>query len=782
MTVWYHPESDSTFEAPPNFQELAPHDPDTQLCHSLPAHKLPAWKKVSVGFGVATALPDFDFETYSEAGYVWDEAQQKWRSVAKNKQGIGAVGAAVYSEHPTTEVLSLAYDLKDGKGARLWLPCMPPPQELFDYLATGNPIEAHNSAFEWLIWTNVCMRRMGWPPLPLGQLRCSMAKARAFSLPGQLAKAGFMLNLDVQKDKDGQRLLRKFSVPRKPTKKDPRKRIDPLHDPEGPALYSYNDGDIKAESELSAHVPDLTPKELELWLVDQRINMRGVHIDVESARNMAHIFEQAEQALNHELRQITNGEVPEASKLQALQAWLDRHYGVRLPDMTATTIEDAIGWTYGSAQRALQIRAVLSSASVKKLYSILRTVSYDGRLRDLFAFCGADRTGRFSGRGAQPQNLKGSGPDMQQCDPVNGCGEYYNASDHCPHCGAPPGFSNRVEWGPDVAEAALRYFQCRDYNALLNVFTDPIDAIGSSLRGLFVAAPGRDLICSDYSAIEAVVLAALAGEEWRLEVFRTHGKIYEMSASKITGVPFEVMTQHKGYDTSQPQWWTQKATGEDHPHRKKFGKVAELASGYQGNIGAWKAFGADKHLSDDEIKTSVKAWRSESPNIVKFWWRMEDCAVDAVRFPGNVYEHRGIAWTMRGDVLYCRLLSGRLLAYHKPRVVKGMTPWGKEKWELSYLGTDDQGRVVRIDTYGGKLTENVTQATARDILTHALVNAEKVSYNIVLHVHDELCAEVPEGWGSVEEFEAIMADLPDWCRDWPIKAAGGWRGKRFRKG
>ena len=289
---------------------------------------------------------------------------------------------------------------------------------------------------------------------------------------------------------------------------------------------------------------------------------------------------------------------------------------------------------------------------------------------------------------------------------------------------------------------------------------------------IIIAEPdeGHDFICSDYSAIEAVVLAALAGEEWRLEVFRTHGKIYEMSAAKISGVPFEEFLRHK------------ETTGDHPPLRKKVGKVAELASGYQGGYNAWLAFGADKHLGEQEIRDAIKAWRKESPAIVNFWYRVEEFAIAAVQAPGARFEYRGLYFGVIDDVLYIRLLSGRLLKYHAPRIKNGTTPWGAPALKLTFMGLDSfTKKWTRLSTYGGKLTENIVQATSRDILAHALLKTNAAGYRPVLHIHDEIVAEVPEGWGDVGEFESLMADLPAWCSDWPVRAAGGWRGKRYKK-
>lgn len=768
MPVIYHEASDDMFVG--KFTEA-----DALVgCVTVDPSSVRAYNRLPSGCGFSTVLPDMDFETYSEAGYYFDDEANKWRSIVKSPpHGIGAVGAPVYSEHPSTEVLSLAYNLKDGLGPRLWLPGMDAPEELFAHIANGGLIEAWNSAFEWHIWRNVCSARMGWPELPFTQLRDAMAKSRAWSLPGKLEKAAAVLEVEDQKIGDGQRLLNKFSKPRNPTKKDARRRIRPEEDhDDGPKLYEYNIGDIKAESAVSAEIPDLSDDELELWLLDQCINFRGVSIDQKALADCKAIIEQATAKYTAELVQLTGGTVQGASEIQKLTGWL-RGAGVHMASLDADHVAEALKRDDmpPAPRRVLEIRASLGAASVKKLFAIDRRVSADGRLRDLFAYCGADRTGRFAGRGPQPQNLPNSGPAVVLCE----CGNHYGPHlNNCPWCGAMAAFSQGAEWGIEAVEDALRVIATRNLGYVEHYFGDAVAAVSGCLRGLFSAAEGCDLICSDYSAIEAVVLAALAGEEWRLDVFRTHGKIYEMSAAKITGIPFEEFKRHK------------EETGDHHPMRKKVGKVAELASGYQGGYGAWLAFGADKHLEEQEIRDAIKAWRKESPNIVKFWYGLEDAAVAAVQNPGQCYEYRGITYGVKDDVLYCQLLSGRKLTYHQPRLHPDTTRWGKPVLKLTYMGWNTDYKKgptgwMRLETYGGKLCENVVQATARDILTYAMKNTERAGYATVLHIHDELVAEVLAGTGSVEEFERIMATLPDWCADWPIKAAGGWRGKRYRK-
>jgi DNA polymerase len=340
----------------------------------------------------------------------------------------------------------------------------------------------------------------------------------------------------------------------------------------------------------------------------------------------------------------------------------------------------------------------------------------------------------------------------------------------------------------DIASRSLEYVEQQ--------WGDAIAAVSGCLRGLFTAAPGHDLLCSDYSAIEAVVLAEIAGEEWRQEVFRTHGKIYEMSASKITGTPLQEYLDHK------------KRTGMHHSDRKKFGKIPELASGYGGGKGAWIAFGADEFMTESEMQEAIWAWRDASPAIagrsegaarrngkpvVKgFWYGLQDAAHMAVSNPGTCYSYQApptrygqppaITYGMKGSVLYCRLPSGRLLAYHGARLEQVVGYNGRTELQLTYMGLEATTKQwVRLSTWGGKLCENVTQAVARDLLGFALPNLERAGYPVVLHVHDEVAAEVPVGQGDIVEFERIMAAVPDWATGWPVKAAGGWRGRRYRK-
>jgi DNA polymerase len=584
-----------------------------------------------------------------------------------------------------------------------------------------------------------------------------MPCARAYGLPGALGKAAAAIRAPVQKDTAGDRLIRRFCIPRNPTKHDARRRIDPATDAEGPALYAYGVKDVETEATVGAMCPPLGEHELEVWKADQRINARGVHVDRAGVDICVAAIEKATRVGNARIAAITGGVVGTVGELESMGKWLEGlGVPIRYTDKGNVTLKKDVvaellaGELPPDAREVLELRASLGSNSVKKTYAIQYMMCKDGRLRDLFVYYGAERTGRWAGYGPQPQNLPAA----------------------------------TVE-NVDATLAELE----------AGTHPDPVAGVMGCLRGLFCAAPGHDLICSDYSAIEAVVLAELAGEEWRREVFRTHGKIYEMSASRITGVPFEEFERVK------------RETGNHHTLRKSIGKVAELASGYGGWIGAWKAFGAAAHFATDaDIKAAVIRWRDESPAIVEYWggqWRkhphawefthelygLEGAAVRAIQEPGTWCPVRsvGYVYDKAQDVLFCRLPSGRFLSYREPRLADGVDRYsGRPIKKISFMGWNSdykRGSVgwMRLETYGGRLCENITQATARDLLAFAIVNLERRGYRVVLHVHDEIVVEVPHGHGSVEEVERIMGWTPLWAKDWPVRASGGWRGRRYRK-
>lgn len=748
-----------------------------------------AYTQIPVGVGYATVLPDFDFETYSEAGFDYDEVTSKWVSImGKGKKGgLAAVGAAVYAQHPSTEVLSLAYDLKDGLGRRLWVPGMPPPADLFAHLNSGGLIEAHNCGFEYLIWRYVCYERMGWPMIDFRNMRDSMAKCRAFSLPGALDKAGSVLKLSQTKDKEGTRLLKKFSVPRQPTKKDDRLRIRPEEDfTDAMKLYAYNMQDIVAEAAISENVPDLPPTELEFWINSQACNYRGVGIRPAEVEACISILEQAYARYNAELYALTGATVAEATKVDQLMQWCASR-GVPMSALDDAAVTEALDKPIPpDVRRVLEIRQLIGSAGVKKVYAMQRQATRDDRLCNLFIYHGA-RTGRDTGADVQPQNLVKAGPKIKWCP---SCNKPSKASaDWCTHCNTCLLDEPTKGWGWEAVDTALEVMQSGSLDEVERVFGNAVLTISGCIRGLFVAAPGKDLVCSDYSSIEAVVTAVLSGEQWRIDAFNRKEDIYLVSAGRITG---RTMDEYLAYH---------KETGDKHPDRQKIGKPAELGLGFGGWLAAWRQFDKSDNFSDDEVKENIKAWRDSSPAIVEMWggqlrgkpWApekfelfgLEGMAIAATQNPGTMYTYRYISYGVKDDVLYCRLPSGRFLTYHKPRLAP-IVKWDQPQLQLSYEGWNSNPKMgalgwQRIETYGGRLMENVVQAVARDIMAHADNNLERRGYPVVLRVHDEIVAEVPTGSGSVEEFESIMMELPDWAKGWPIRAAGGWIGSRYRK-
>lgn len=740
-----------------------------------------------------------DFETYSEAGYKLDPVAKTVKGLgSQGKGGLPVVGTPAYAEHPSTDVLCLYYDLHDGQGVRGWLPGFPAPADLLNHVCCGGTVRAWNVTFEFYIWNTVCARRYGWPPLPLEQCVCDMAQSRRYSLPGSLATAAKVLGT-ADKDKAGKQLIQKLTRPHKPTKKRPEFRWTPTTAwQDFVDLYAYCGQDVAAEDAASARIPELSPHEHAVWQLDQRVNVRGVQVDVDALDAALDILEQAERRYTMELVQITQGAVGGVGEVEKLREWLAK-LGVVLPNLQKDTVSEALehGHMTGNPRRALEIRETLGAANVKKLRTLKLQVSSDGRLRDQYMYCGADRTGRWSAGGVQLQNITSKGPKSHECE---ACGGRFGEPladlsgknpDCCPRCGSFM-FHKSPEWTVEAVEYAIKDILTRDLNVVEAVWGDPVALLCGCLRGLFIARPGHDLICCDFSAIEAVVAACLSRCQWRIDVFAGKGNIYEMSAAKITGTPIEVYEAYKAEN------------GMHHPDRKKIGKVAELASGYGGWINAWKQFGAD--MPDDEIKAAVLRWREESPEIVEMWggqfvwcgpgkWDyrpqlhgLEGAAILAIQNPGYLYQHNDIGYhyDTGTDVLYCVLPSGRKLHYHRPRLEPAEDKLRRgPAVSITFEGYNSnaaKGLVgwVRMDTFGGRLFENVVQAVARDIQADALLRCEQHGYHIVMHTHDEGTAEVPEGWGSVEEMEAVMSVRPEWASWWPIKAAG-WRHKRYQK-
>jgi DNA polymerase len=772
-----------------------------------PPPPLLAGFQMPVGPYVTTILAEGDFETFSTAGFVWQAPTEKkpygsWACLpgaAQGKKGLSVIGARIYAEHASTEVLTFTYDLKDGKGKRRWRPGMPNPQDLFDHLAGGGLFLAHNAMFEKLIWEFVCCRKYGWPMFDYRQFRCSAAKSRAWGLPSSLADVGSVLQLATQKDKEGTRLMKLFSWPRDPTKKDPRWRILPSDEPEeAEKFYNYCDTDVEVEGLISEQVPDLIPQELDYYLADQAINRRGIGVDLEMVHHCIAIVNQVLDAYDDEMFRLIGLRTSQAQKLVA---WLANEGVVDQngrPVSSLAAKDGNLEFLYDTrndypalVSRILELRCLCASASVKKVFAMANHANCESRLSDLFIYHGA-RTGRDTHADVQPGNLPKAGPDLRWCADETCLRPYGKAKGCCPWCGASAAFSSEESpqhkdkgWCFEGVEPVLEIIATRSMDALNWFFGDALLCVSGVIRSLFIAAPGHRLICSDYSSIEAVVTATISGEQWRIEAFERKEDIYLHGAASVTGKTYE---------------WYMANGGKKHPDRQKVGKIAELALGFQGFSGALFAFGFDgDKAAADEV---WKAWRAASPAIVEMWggqfrglpWAptsfeffgLEGMAVLAVLNPGKAYAYRGFEYQVLEDVLYCKLLSGRRLAYHKPRLTYDSKRDGWAKvYSLTYMTWNTNPTYgargwVRMETYAGRLFENVVQATARDIMAIAVVKLERSGYPVVLRVHDEIAAEVPNGFGSLAEFESIMCDLPDWAKGWPIRAAG-YEAVRYHK-
>ncbi len=746
--------------------------------------------------GTTPAHATLDFETKSVAGFVWNEKTGKWQGppqAPKGKKGLPVIGAYRYAEHPSTDVLTMSFYVP-GYGRGRWRPGLPLPAALFKWIAAGGIVEAHKAFFERAIWEKVCVPRYGFPPMPPTQWSCSMATAHVNSYPGALGDLGDVLKLKTRKDEDGRRLLKKFSMPRDPTKKDPRLWITRDDDPaDAERLDQYCDDDVGSEMEASSMMPPMTADERNFWLIDQEINWRGIGVDRKGIRDCIAVLNQALARYGEEFRAITGGLEP--TQLEKLKGWLAAQ-GVFVGSLDADALEALLKRkdVVGQVRRVLEIRDLIGSASVKKLFAMENSACADDRLRDLLVHHGA-RTGRPTGEGAQPLNMPRAGPKLATCDH---CGRPF-AKTHavCPWCQAAAPVAPKLAWKPHMADFVLEIMAYRSLDLAEYFFGDAVFAILGCLRSLFVAAPDHDLIASDYSAIEAVVTVMLAGEEWRIQAFRDKIDIYLASASKITGITVETYLAYE------------RENGEHHPDRQKIGKVAELGLGFGGWITAWRQFDDSDTFTDAEVKALILAWRAASPRIVELWggqWRgspwdgyaerfgFEGAAINAVQYPGQAFYHAGIKFQVErlpaNDALIITLLSGRRLTYHEPKLAPATREYASPgELQLSYMTYNSNPKYgplgwIKMTTYGSRLCENIVQAIAHDLLRYAILNLRAHGFPTVLHVYDEIVGEIPTStpdW-ALAVFEAIMATLPPWAAGWPVRASGGWRGRRYRKG
>lgn len=638
-------------------------------------------------------------------------------------------GVHVYAEHPTTDIWCMAYAFDDEE-PKLWHPGEPLPNRIEDHVTSGGTVVAHNAAFEVTLWNLHCTLVYGWPVLSQNQVICTMAMAYSMSLPGGLGDCAKAVGLEYTKDDAGRRLMLQMCKPR-------RVEADGTivwWDDAGrqARLGEYCKQDVRVEQALCRKLSPLSPSEQRVYRLDQLINNRGVQVDVAAVTRAKELFAHEKQRLDAAMLRVTYGAVSSTTATGQLATWL-RACGVDTEGVAKADVTNMLGDPLlpTEVKTALRIRQEAGKSSTAKLDKILAGVSGDGRVRGLFQYHGAT-TGRWAGRRVQVHNLPR--PSLEHGDIE--------------------AFIGNVLLDPRMTIQDVA-------GTVDNYIGDVTTTVSDSLRAMLIASPGHDLVASDFSAIEARGLAWLAGEESVLEVFRGHGKIYELAAAGIYKTRIEDVTKAQ----------------------RQIGKVAVLALGYQGGVGAFQqmARGYGVHVSDEEAEAIKVAWRAANKNIVRYWYAVERAAIEAVRLPGNTTQAgpdgRRVKFRKVADHLWCRLPSGRLLCYPFAELD---TESGYTK--LRYQSTDSTrgGKWGETTTYGGKLVENITQAFCRDLLAEAMLRLEAAGYPIVMHVHDEIVCEVPEGFGSVEEMAQIMALVPQWAKDMPIKAEG-WRGKRYRK-
>ncbi len=570
---------------------------------------------------------------------------------------------------------------------------------------------AWNAAFE-----RTCLSKLFGTQLDPASWDCSMVRALMLGLPGSLEQVAEVLRLEEQKMKEGRALIRYFSVPCRPTKKNGgRTRNLAHHDPDKWQLFvDYCKQDVVTEmairSRLIGH--EIPEKERALYRLDQAINDRGVRMDPKFVAQAIGFDNLHRDHMMAEARALSGLENP--NSVGQLKGWIEEVEGIEIPSLTKAIVPTLIAEANDPRTvRMLEIRQALAKTSVAKYEAMERAVCADGRIRGLLQYYGANRTGRWAGRLVQVQNL-----------PQNHIKEL------------------------DDTRALLRR---GDYEALEIIYDNPAIALSQLIRTAFIPSEGCRFVVADFSAIEARVVAWLAGEQWRMEVFNGHGKIYEASAAKMFGVPIESIDRGS-------------------PLRQK-GKIAELALGYGGAVGALKQMGAlDMGLDEDELRPLVDQWRRANPAITALWAAVEDAALQAVRDGQHAKLRRGIAFQVRQGALFVRLPSGRELAYQQPGTT--LNRFGREA--VVYMDRDQQTRRwVETETYGAKLVENLVQAIARDCLAEAMLSLDQAGYAIVMHVHDEVVLDVPDDKpDALEDVLELMARRPDWAKDLPLRADG----------
>ncbi len=658
-------------------------------------------------------------------------------------------GAWRYAEEGTTEILCMGYKIGEDN-TKLWTPGLPFPEELIELIEAGAVFEAHNVQFERAVWL-FKLKSLGIPMPKFWKDTLAVCAYRG--IPMSLNNAGKALDLPILKDKRGTYLLNTLSMPKFGTKSDPdreyREDWDLYQE-----LYDYCVQDVDAEGCLAHTLGDLPPEEQGLWVLDQKINQRGVVIDMTAVNAALTLTTEIETKLNGRLAEITKdaegvSAVTRATQRARMLKWFNENGLPHLDNLKKDTIEDFLrAFKKGDPElahldekvyEAMHIRSQLSKASTKKLIKMRECVNSDNRIRGLLQYCGAF-TGRWAGRLVQPQNF----PRPTVTNKVNANGKAYLDME-------------QLVW--DIKNL--------DADGLDLLYPSAMEAISSSLRGMFIAAPDHELFVCDFSAIEARVTFWVSGCQTGLDVFAKSDRgesedIYCVTASDIVG--FEV----------------KKAL---HSSERQLGKITVLGCGYQMGwkklqFQALQDYNVD--LTDEEAEDMVNTYREKYEEVKWAWYGLQETAIETVK-TGKSHYYRKIRYEMVYDNakkpwLACVLPNGRRLWYYDPVIVPEPPPWGGPKRDgLTYMGRDNKkgGTWGRIRTYGGMLMENVVQAIARDLMAESMIRVELAGFKIILTVHDEVIAEVKKGTLLYSVFEKLMGETPDWAAGCPMAVEGG---------
>lgn len=667
---------------------------------------------------------------------------------------IKKVGAYKYSQHPSCEILMMGYSLTgEEKDTRLWVMGMKSPKALFALLANGYKLNAFNKYFERCIWKNVAVKKLGWPDIEYEDLFDTGDKCQALALPASLDKATEVTKVDHTKNSDGKALIKVFCCPK--TKNGKLYFVQPEDEPEKWQRFGqYCIDDVKATIALDKILPDLSPMEQMIsWLTD-KMNWRGIYLDMTAVRAAAKLADKVKSHYNKEASKLSGGMFEKCTQRAKVKEWL-KTQDFTLPNMQGDTIAVAMRRDdlAPKVRRMLELYVICGSTAASKFTAMENYVCDDGRVHELLNYHKA-RTGRWGGKGIQIQNL-----------PRPVLPKFVDYVDVIALIKR--GDVDELE-AYAISISALDEKKAKAKGKSKWWKANPMQVLTSCLRAVICSMMDKHYKCADYSAIEARVLLWLAGDTKALDIFRRGEDIYLDMASTIYGVP--VSTLNKESD------------------ERPLGKEAILGCGF--------GMGDDKFRKRCDEKAGIKidkklakhvitTYRKKYKKVKELWYKAEEAAIEAVQNPGRVTRYKGIKYVMKRmgkmTILLCKFPSGHTTGYPYPKVKMALTDWGSEKLELTYEGHDSYThKWTQLKTYGGKLVENFTQGVARDLMAFGMLLLDLVDYFLVMTVHDEAVSEDDEDFGSLKDFEHLLCTLPRWAEGLPVTSEG-WVDVRYRK-